>query len=413
MTSEASLLESAPHPLKFRLVNYAGELLRRSGLRVVSLEPESLLAAARRIARVSDFGPPGYERALEVLVDSAENDANLSLIGRIGMRETIVIALTNRLLKRELARHSPELFRTELIPPLIVVGLPRSGTTLLHRLLALAPDARSLAYWELRKPLPEPGRDRRLKWALAQERAVKSLAPGLDAKHYSGARSPEECFYLLDPSLVSINFWVVAPVYRYLRWYLGQDQTEPYRMYADYLRLFQARSPGQRLTLKAPIHTAHVLALRQAVPNAKIVQLHRDPAPVLASFNSLFYTLYRVVTDRVDLRRLGQENLELLAQGMKRHLATRDALPGDAIVDVYYDDLVRDPLATVRSVCEQIGLSFSPQLEARLRAFVAENPRHKHGAHRYRSQDFGLNDDLVRARFRDYIERFPRVLGGG
>jgi len=150
--------------------------------------------------------------------------------------------------------------------------------------------------------------------------------------------------------------------------------------------------------------------LLAAIPNAKLVQLHRDPAPVLGSVNSLFYTLHRVVTERLDLVRLGRANLELIARGTQRHLAARRKLAPDAIVDVYYDELVRDPLNTVRTIYDRLGLSFSSEFERRLAEFVAKNPQNKHGRHRYSAGDFGLSDAEIRARLSDYIERFPKVL---
>ena len=134
---------------------------------------------------------------------------------------------------------------------------------------------------------------------------------------------------------------------------------------------------------------------------------------VLGSVNSLFHTLHRVVTERVDLARLGRANLSLIARGMDRHLEARRRLADDAIVDVYYEDLVRDPLRTVRAIYDRLGLSFTPDFELRLREFIAGNPQHKHGRHRYRAADFGLSDSEIRARLSAYLERFPKVVQHG
>ncbi|HEX6276067.1 MAG TPA: sulfotransferase, partial [Polyangiaceae bacterium] len=290
----------------------------------------------------------------------------------------------------------------------VVIGLPRSGTTLLHRLLALAPEARSLRYFELRRPIAEPGDDR-ARWARGQQRSFKWLARGLDAKHASGPEDPEECIFLFDSTLVSATFWIAAPLYGYLDWYLAQDQRAPYRAYRDYLSLFQAETPERRLTLKAPIHTAHVAALRAAVPEACLVQLHRDPRSALASMNSLFATLHGVVTDELDLARLGRANFELLATGMDRLLDARAAAGEEAIHDVFYDDLVRDPIAAVAGVRRRFGLDVDAEYAARMRAFLDDNRQHKHGPHRYANADFGLEDGAVAERFARYLETFPRA----
>lgn len=397
-------------PWPARAANRTGAFLRDLGLALGDLDPAKMRVEASALAGSDDFGDTSFEPGLAAVVASAERDAGLSLIGRLGVHDAIVNALANRLLRVHARRTTPEAFATQLVPPVIVMGLPRSGTTLLHRLLALAPEARPLRYWELRRPLPAPRGDDRLAWAKSQQRSFKWLAQGLDAKHFSGPEAPEECLFLFDSSFVSATFWIAAPLYGYLDFYLGADQLGPYRTYREYLELFQAQTPERRLTLKAPVHTAHVAALRAAVPEAHLVQLHRDPRPALASANSLFATLHRVVTDRLDQARLGRANLELFGTGIDRLLATRAALAGDPIHDVYYDDLVADPIGTVRAIHERFGLPFGDDYAARLAAFMRENPQHKHGAHRYAAEEFGLSDDAVLARFRAYVERFPRVL---
>ncbi len=408
-------LEPIRHPLALRAVNGAAGVLRRLGIEIASLEPDSLLRAAVREAGLDDFGPNDFLRGLRVCTLSLEADARLTPIGRKGLRDFLINALVTRLQRTELARTRPGLFETELVPPLMVIGLPRSGTTLLHRLLALAPEARALRYYEVRHPIAPAGRDDRRERARREHRGMAWLAPGLDHKHFSGPDEAEECLFLFDSTMVSSSFWVAAPVYRYLDWYLEQDQREPYRQYREHLQIFQAEQPTRRLTLKAPIHTANLRALREAIPNVKLVQLHRDPVAALNSVNSLFYTLHRAVTDELDLGRLGRANLEFLARGIERNLEARKALPRELIVDVYYDELLADPLGVVRRIREHHGLEFDSEHAARVEAFVRDNPQHKHGKHRYSAADFGLDDHEIRARFAGYLERFPRLLpdGGG
>jgi len=398
-----------PLPWPARVLNAAGRALRHGGQELVELDVPGMLEEARRQAQADDFGEPDFMPALHVLIESAERDANLSLLGRSGLRDAIVTSLAQRLLRIRRRRERRNGAATALVPPLIVIGLPRSGTTLLHRLLALAPEARALRYWELRRPSAPPGQDDRRAWARSQQRAFKWLARGLDAKHFSGPEAPEECLFLFDSTLVSVTFWVAAPVYGYLDWYLAQDQRGPYRTYRELLELLQAETPEQRLTLKAPVHTAHVPALRAAVPEAHLVQLHRDPRPALASMNSLFATLHRVVTEKLDLERMGQANLNFTATGMERLLDARSGLPDGTIFDVYYEELVADPVGTVRGIRRHFGLSFDAEYEAQLTAFMRENPQHRHGTHRYDARDLGLDDATILGRFERYLERFPRA----
>jgi hypothetical protein len=396
-------------PLPARAVNGAGAALRELGLELAGLDPVRMRLAATELARADDFGGSDFEPGLGQVIASAERDAKLSLLGRMGLRDAIVNALANRLLLVRFRREHPEVFAAPLTPPLILLGMPRSGTTLLHRLLALAPEARALRYWELRRPLPAPGPDDRRAWAASQQRAFKWLARGLDEKHASGPEEPEECLFLFDGTFVSATYWIAAPLYGYLDWYQRADQRGPYRTYREYLSIFQAETPGRRLTLKAPVHTAHLGALRAAVPEARLVQLHRDPRVSLPSANSLFATLHQVVTDHLDLERTGRANLDFFAQSLDRLLAAREALAEDAVLDVYYQDLVRDPIGTVRAVREYFGLSFDGEYAARLSAFLRDNPQHKHGRHHYAAADFGLDEAEIGRRFARYLERFPRA----
>jgi hypothetical protein len=406
-------LEPTRHPLAVRAVNGAAAALRRLGIEIASLEPASLLKAAQREAGLSDFGPRDFEQGLGVFTLSLEADARLTPIGRKGLRDFLINALVTRLQRTELRRTRPGLFSTELADPLMVIGLPRSGTTFLHRLLALAPEARPLRYFEVRHPIAPPGRDDRRERAQREHRGMAWLAPGLDAKHFSGPDEAEECLFLFDSTMVSSSFWVAAPAYRYLDWYLEQDQRGPYQQYREHLQIFQAEQPSRRLTLKAPIHTANLGALVEAVPSVRLVQLHRDPVQALNSVNSLFYTLHRAVSDELDIARLGRANLEFMVRGIERNLAARDALAPGTIVDVHYDDLVADPVGVVRRIREHHGLDFSAEYADRLAAFARDNPQHKHGRHRYSSADFGLSDDEIRARFARYLEQFPRLRTAG
>jgi len=402
-------LEPTRHSLTVRALNRAGSALRRLGIEIGSLEPESLLQAAVREAGLDDFGPADYLRGLRVFTLSLETDARLTALGRKGLRDFAINALVTRLQRIELRKRRPALFEAELVAPLMVIGLPRSGTTFLHRLLALAPEARALRMFEVRHPIAPRGRDDRRRRSVREQKGLSWLAPGLDAKHFSGPDEPEECMFLFDSTFVSSSFWVAAPVYKYLDWYLEQDQREPYRQYREHLQIFQAEQPARRLTLKAPIHTANVDALLEAVPNVRLVQLHRDPVQAISSVNSLFYTLHRTVTDDLDLARLGRANLEFVARGIERNLEARRALPPDLICDVYYADLVADPLAVVRRIREHHGFDFDSAYAQRIEAYLRDNLQHKHGRHRYSSADFGLSDDTIRARFARYLEQFPRL----
>ena len=400
------MLESVTPPLPLRMLNRAGAVLRSLGLPIVPLTPAALEARAVGQAGLSDFGEPDFEEPLAILCRSAEEDARLSFLGRMAVRDQITRALVTRLRRIDLRKRRPEIFTAPLTPPLIVLGLPRSGTTLLHRLLSLAPDARAIPMWQLQQPIPGPGPDRRREEAVAQVARIKKLAPEIDAKHHIDADEPEECVFLLDSSLMSASFWMFAPVYGYIAWFLDQDQRAAYRVYREHLQILQAETPGRRLTLKAPAHTPHLEALFAAIPEVMIVQTHRDPVDVVNSVNSLFHSVHGVVTEHVDTHRMGAVNLDLMADLVERGLAARDKVPADRILDVRYGDLTRDPMGSVRRIHEHFGLPFEDAFAARLRHWLEHRPQDKFGRHVYAAEDFGMTDAQIAERFKGYVARF-------
>lgn len=399
------MLEPVQSTRLTRLVARAVATLHPVGARGVRFEPEAVKAAAVREVGLSDFGDPAFEEGLEVACRSLRQEADLSVVGRLALGAHVINALSTRLLRVELEKREPERFRGSLVTPIVILGLPRTGTTFLHRLLSLHERARPLKLYEVQRPVRGPGPDRRRLLSAAQVKIFKAVAPGLDAKHYLHPDQPEEDMFLLDSSLVSFTFWVLAPVHGYLEWYLRQDHREPYQVYRRHLQIFQHEAPRKRLTLKAPAHTGNLAALAEAVPEALIVQTHRDPVDVGSSVNSLFYTFFATTSDRFDLRRVAATNAQVLAGGLERAAAARPAL-GGRVLDVRYEDLAGDPVATVRRVHNHFGLAFEPSYERRLVDYVARRPKGHHGVHSYAAEEHGLTDELIAARFRDYRARY-------
>lgn len=408
-SSRANPITRSRHPLPVRLLNGAGPALRRLPLDALSLAPDRLMSAATSRTALDDFGSRDFEIGLAALTSAAERDARLTTVGRLALRQHIVSALSTRLLEEDLARRRDTRRREAEIRPTVVVGLPRSGTTLLHRLLALDPGGRGLTYWEVRNPIRPRGRDSRLAWSKRQLALLDVLAPGFQAMHQVRAGDPEECWFLLDGSMTSCTFWMTAPVYGYLDWYLDQDQSAGYARYRDHLRRFSAERPAENLVLKAPIHTLNLGALRSALPEATIIQVHRNPVACVNSVNSVVAELRRAVTDHVDRPRLGQANLELLALASRRSIADRASWRTDPVIDVYYDDLVADPYGVLRRIFAATGRSFSREHRMRVQAYLLNDRTIRHGVHRYRSNDFGLQDGQIQRQFEAYYNRFPRL----
>lgn len=384
-------------------------LSRRLAGKAVDLEIEGLLHdAVARSGGLSDFGEPTFRAALEALVRSADEDDLLHLQGRAQLRETLVLALVTRLQVRAAHAADPSLATTTLRRPLVIAGLPRTGTTLLHRLLAQDPSTLFLPLWLCLDPLPAPdeaewrgdGGARREK-ARALVDAVMKQDPALAAIHPMGADLPEECSQLFRPTFDTWQYFITTPLPSYLRWTLTQDHAPAYRFFKQALQLLQRSLPGDGWVLKAPQHWEALRELLVELPEATVVCTHREPAEVVASWCSLLSHLWRQKSADVDEQKLARLQLELLAKSTEKALAARAQAPG-RVVDVGFRELVKDPLATVERVYAACGRTLADDARARMRRYLDENPRRKHGEHRYALEDFGLTRAEVDERFAAY-----------
>jgi hypothetical protein len=260
--------------------------------------------------------------------------------------------------------------------------------------------------WELQRPFPPLGPDRRRLLGRVAIRLLRWAAVDLDVKHATSGDSVEECMLLLDTSLTSLSFWVFAPVYGYLAWWQGQDKTAPYRSYREHLSWLQADTPRERLTLKAPAHTGCLEALLLSIPEAMLVQTHRDPGVVVPSMNSLFSSLHASMTHAIDVRRMAEANTSLLLNVLAANQRARAAAAKGRVLDVRYDDLTRDPGAVVRRIYDHYRLPLTQEFAARLDRAVEGERRRERPPHRYRAEDFGQQAQALRDAFAPYIQEY-------
>jgi hypothetical protein len=394
-------------PTWMRLLNGVGGGLRRAGLRWPRLDSASFLAAAERRAGLSDWGDDGFREGLRALIESFEAQNKAHTFGRLFFREYCLNILTNRLrIQAELKRH-PEILDTPIRRPLVITGLPRSGTTLLHRLMCEDPGGRPLLFWEALEPVPSPRYETRLtdpRIARARKSVglLNALAPRIRAAHLFDAESPEECNNLFAHGFIAGINGFMFDVPQYVEWMREQDLIEPYRHLRRQLQLLSWRWPGDPWLLKAPAHLFGLGSLLAIFPDACIVQIHRDPLQVLPSLCSLAAAVRGITSDHVDLRRLGAEFAEAMARGTDRAIDARAAADPARYYDVSYPTLLADPVGTVRAVRRHFGYSYDNEFEARMKRWLAENPQHKHGVHRYSLEQFGLEPEVVNRWFARY-----------
>jgi hypothetical protein len=378
------------------------------------LDAETLLAHAREVTGLEDMGEDGWREGLERLIDALEREAALSQIGEVVASTEITGYLVNRLHITDWHQRHPEIGASPVAAPVVIVGQARTGTTILHDLLAQDPAVRVPLTWEVDRPHPPPERatyddDPRIAEVQQQLEASELLIPGFLAMHPLGAQLAQECVRMTAADFRSMIFPTVYRVPSYAGWLLHEaDMASAYRWHRRYLQLLQWRHPAERWVLKSPGHIWSLEALMAEYPDAVLVQTHRDPVRIVASLASLMALLRRMASDEVSITDIASQFCVYILDGLDRSVRARDdgTVPPDQVVDVQFADFMRDPMSTIRTVYERVGDELPPAIEARMHAFLETHSREAHGSHEYTFADTGLDEGEVRARAADYVERF-------
>lgn len=410
-----------PHrPLGVKLINAVGRWASAVGVEPVSLAEDRVIDKAVRKAGSSDFGGEDFREGLRRFLASAENEAELTLLGRLMAQSYTVDNLANRLRLVEWRKQHPEIEREEIIAPWFIVGLPRTGTTILHALLEQDPANRSPLFWEVQFPVPPAtpetwNTDPRIAKDQRILEQLYRLAPGFAAMHPMGATMPQECVAVFTMCLMSEQLQVQFNVPSYQAWLDEQDMHPTYEFYKRFLQHAQSGGVrGARWVLKSPAHLHSIDTLLDVFPDARIIHTHRDPIEVCASVASLTAALRGISTDAIDLEAIGRQQLDWWAKLIDKSLEQRKRLEHkrDQFFDVKMSETVADPIDVVRRIYAHFGHPLSAEVEARMAAFMAENTRDKHGSHTYAPKDFGIAPDRDRAPFQEYIDYFGLAEAG-
>jgi hypothetical protein len=414
MNSSATTLDQTRPILPVRLLNGCGALLDKSRIPRTSLRAVDLIETAKRRCGLDDFGEGNFFEGLSRLLDSCQSQSQLNLIGRIVLRADLIRTLSSRLFMQRDRKAYPGIARQEIREPLFIVGLPRSGTTILHSLLAADPEHRVPLTWEVMTPSP-PTRDnekRRIQRAISSCNCFNWLAPTFRHVHPVGAELPQECVSLMAPTFMSDQFDAMYYVPSYRAWFFRQDLRPAYEYHHRFLQHLQVRRNARRWVLKAPTHMFALPNLLAVYPDALFVQTHRAPLDAMASVSSLITILRRVFSDAVDPLTVCREAIDYWSKTLDKFLQGRDRLAEYRVCDVDYAEIRRDPLAVVRRIYTHFGWSLSPKAEQRMRLALASQPAERYRLHRYDLSQFGVQEARAAAQFAAYCDRFGLVASG-
>jgi Sulfotransferase family len=378
--------------------------------------PERLVAIACEETGHADFGDDGWQHGLDLVADGLVNEARLSVIGLEIAYLDLMRALKNRLDVIAWRKAHPEIATKGIPAPIVIVGQPRTGTTILYDLLAQDPDLRAPLTWEVDAPLPVPQpetyhNDPRIAATQASLELSEQIIPGFLAFHPMGALVGQECVRITASEFTSMIFSVQYRLPSYYHWLLYEaDHAGAYRFHRIFLQHLQSGVPGQWL-LKSPAHLWQLDALLAEYPDALIVQTHRDPLNVISSIAALTHHLRRMGSDESDIAECAAQSYEEIVIGLDREMALRDSdkVPTDRVIDVHFADFMQDPWTTIGGIYQKLGRELRPDTERKMRDFLAAHPGPQlgdAGRGRYTWSDTGLDAGEVRERVCAYQDRY-------
>jgi hypothetical protein len=379
----------------------------------LTLEPTELMATACAETGLEDFGAGDFVERLGLLCDAMRQEGGFNGAGIMQQHVLILGLLKNRLLIENLVRQHPEILQVQIAAPIIICGLPRTGTTHLHNLMSADPALRSLPYWESLEPVlpahdvPEAGAaDPRLARTDMALSFLNTALPYFNRMHEMTVEHTHEEIQLLAVDFSSMLFETTAPMPAWRDAYLSRDQRPTYAYLRKVLQVLQWLRGGTRWVLKTPQHLEQFPALLETFPDATFVVTHRDPVSVTASMVTMIAYTARLTRHRVDVEGMGAYWADRLERMLRRCAEERDVLPADRTIDVHFDAFMADDLAMVARVYDLAGQPLDERARGAMASFMAAHPRGRHGSVVYDLGDFGLDTRERRRALAFYTERF-------
>jgi hypothetical protein len=399
-------------PFWFRAINKVWKASYAVGTRT-DLSKDGLIRAARKATGLNDFGKDFWEEPMDRMLDSIHHEAQLHPIGAFITRERLVQLLSVRLRAENWFKKHPEILEQPLYPVLMIIGLQRTGTTKLQRLLASDPENRSLLSWEALNPAPLNGDfktgDNRIKAARTSEKALKYMSPGFFAIHPVEHQAPEEDVLLLDVSFLSTTAEATMHVPSYAQWLEQTDQSPAYEYMVKLLKLLQWQRPAKRWILKTPHHLEFLPLVKKHLGDVELLWTHRNILESIPSFMSMVSYARILFSERVSQKDVAQHWLKktafMLSKAMDFHEQDKN---NKEFIHISYSELVDYPMDVIKNIYDKKNIPFNQEKTERFERTILQNPQGKYGWHRYSLNDFGLDEQTIN----ETMERYRRFSAG-
>ena len=382
-----------------------------------NFDADSVVADAQAVDGLQDFGDNSYREPLEKLLWSLDHEARLNDIGRPVLRQRVVDILATRLRVQWYLHQHPEILEEQIEAPLVIVGLPRTGTTMLHRTIAADHRMYAPLWYEVRFPCPAldwdftAAGDGRITEAKAEMQAMVDGNPELLAIHPMDAMGPDEDIMLLEQSFYSFNIQAFANIPSFDQWIQSQDHTPGYHYFKLLLQFLQWQKKrtgqqGQRWVLKAPHHLHYMDLVFKVFPDAKVVQSHRDPVETLPSLTSLIAGVWMIYSDSADPVQVGRQWARKFARGMQHTMAVREQVGESRFLDLWFEDTVQQPLVEIQKVYDFLGMELTAEARAEMAQWQDFNRRELRPPHAYTLEQYGFTEKGLKQQFGPYRAQF-------
>ena len=375
---------------------------------------ESLIAQAARQTGLSDFGDDWFFANIDALIPSLNKQAKLSAEGIYGAQHMIVSGLVNRLRHLQLVKDNPEILDEQVNVAAVLTGLPRTGSTMLHRMLAAAPKLTGVRWYETQNYVPLEGEVRgnpapRLEAAKGVLAYMLEAIPELMSIHPMDIEQPDEEVIILGQLFSSSMIESTYFVPDYAEWLSGQDPRKAYDDLIQILQSLQWQDPsrkGKSWVLKTPGHLMGLQTVLEVFPDAKIVMTHRNPVSTIPSYCSMEASLYKMGSTDISNAEIGSYWMKRLKDWLDNFMAVRANADSDRFIDVNYKSLLTASSQEGMRVLSAAGIPMSSEIKTGMEEWIEANRREHRAAHKYSLQDFGLDEDDIRTKYGDYISQY-------